>query len=301
MTGARERIVINAAWGLGEAVVGGHVTPDTIVVDRVSGEVVARQVADKRVMTVAAGAGTREEPVPDGLRTRPALAPEQAARLARLAVRTEELCDTPMDVEWAMRDSEPFVVQARPITVVRGEEWNDSLRGDRLWTNANLGEAIPDVMTPCTWSVVRRFMTWAMATSSVPGLTTYGNIGGRFYFDLSMSASPARAFGVGRRLYQNLIRDVSGALPPGWEIPPVPVSRLHVLRRLVPAAARRPGKRIRAITEIRLFPSDRVVWEALRAWGACESVPGVHARSGAAGTPPDGGAPSGASSGGDDL
>lgn len=34
-------------------------------------------------------------------------------------------------------------------------EWNDSLTGDYLWTSANYGEAVPDVMTPCTWSLVQ--------------------------------------------------------------------------------------------------------------------------------------------------
>ena len=35
-----------------------------------------------------------------------------------------------------------------------GEQWNDSLAGDYLWTNGNLGEALPDVMTPATWSFI---------------------------------------------------------------------------------------------------------------------------------------------------
>ena len=236
VTGARDRVVINAAWGLGEAVVGGRVTADTVVLDR-AGAVVERHVGDKRVMTVAGDGGTRELPVPPESRTRPVLDPARAAALARLAVRIEEEYGTPMDVEWAARDGELFVVQARPITVAPAEEWNDSLAGDFLWTNANLGEAIPDVMTPCTWSVVRRFMSWAMATGSAPGLLTYGNIGGRFYLNLSMQATLAGAFGVSRGRYASLTREVFGALPPGVEIPPAPVSRLRALRTLIPVAA----------------------------------------------------------------
>src|SRR5215213_6276246 len=50
--GWRDRTLINAAWGLGEAVVGGRVTPDTLVVDKASGRIVSRETADKEVMTV---------------------------------------------------------------------------------------------------------------------------------------------------------------------------------------------------------------------------------------------------------
>ncbi len=235
VTGARERITINAAWGLGEAVVGGHVTPDTVVADR-TGVIVEQRVGDKRVMTVGTAGGTRQGPVPPELRGRPVLDATRVAELASLAVRIEEEYGTPMDVEWAAGNGELFIVQARPITVTHGEEWNDSLGGDYLWTNANLGEAIPDVMTPCTWSAVRRFMGWAMATGSVPGLRSYGNIGGRFYLNLSMSATLAGAFGVNRKRYASLTRDVFGALPPGLDIPPAPVSRLRILRLLIPVA-----------------------------------------------------------------
>jgi hypothetical protein len=62
------------------------------------------------------------------------------------------------------------VVQARPITAVAarpadpaggqvaGEQWNESLAGEYLWTNGNLGEALPDVMTPATWSFIELLM-----------------------------------------------------------------------------------------------------------------------------------------------
>src|SRR5258706_10517407 len=49
------------------------------------------------------------------------------------------------------------------------EEWNDSLAGDYLWTNGNVGEAVPDVMTPCTWSLIQIFIADTMAVSNVDG------------------------------------------------------------------------------------------------------------------------------------
>src|SRR5262249_47791138 len=64
ITGAREEVMINAAWGLGKAIVGGHVTPDTIVINKHSGALTSQEIAEKTVMTVRLPECTREEPVP---------------------------------------------------------------------------------------------------------------------------------------------------------------------------------------------------------------------------------------------
>ena len=122
VTGARDQALVNAAWGLGEAVVGGEVTPDSITVDKASGQIAAQEIADKEAMTVLAtgsdGGGTRTEPVPDARRRQPTLAPDQVAELVRLGVRIEQLYGQPMDIEWALRDGTCFILQARPITAL---------------------------------------------------------------------------------------------------------------------------------------------------------------------------------------
>ena len=241
-TGERDRMIVNAAWGLGETVVGGQVTPDTVVATRgPDGWTVAeRHTADKTVLTVRTADGTREEPVPEGRRTAPVLDDAAVRELAGLGERIEELYGTPMDIEWARYDGRTSIVQARPITrtATEHEVWNDSLGGDYLWTNANLGEAIPSVMTPCTWSLVQVFMSEAMATSSLPDYRAYGNIGGRFYMNLSLAYTLAAAVGVSAKRFVALTEDVFGRLPGGMTIPRVPVSRRHILRGVIPAAVR---------------------------------------------------------------
>ncbi len=118
VSGARDQAVITAAWGLGEAVVGGLVTPDTLTVDKATGELLARETADKQVMTVRVNGGTEEQPTPEELRDVPVLSDQQAAELARLGVQIEELYGMPMDIEWALADGEFAIVQARPITAL---------------------------------------------------------------------------------------------------------------------------------------------------------------------------------------
>jgi phosphohistidine swiveling domain-containing protein len=118
LTGARGQAVINAAWGLGEAIVGGQVTPDTLTVDKAGGRVLARETADKQVMTVPVDGGTREQPTPEDLRRRPALGDAAAAELARLGVRIEALYGQPMDIEWTRAGGQFAILQARPITAL---------------------------------------------------------------------------------------------------------------------------------------------------------------------------------------
>ncbi|MGH4025513.1 MAG: PEP/pyruvate-binding domain-containing protein [Pseudonocardiaceae bacterium] len=250
LTGARDEVVINAGWGLGEAVVGGQVTPDTYVVDRPSGMLTGRQIGDKAVMTVRTADGTRDEPVPAGRRGEAVLSVEQATGLARLGVRVEELYGRPMDVEWALHDGDFAIVQARPITGLPGsgtaregsktgsessrEEWNDSLTGDYLWTCANLGEAIPSVMTPCTWSLVQIFMSEAMSVSSIGPHRICGNIGGRFYLNLSLALSIGSALGVSEFVRRSS-EQAFGRIPPDVQVPHLPMPRWQILRATVAA------------------------------------------------------------------
>ena len=110
--------MINAAWGLGEAIVGGKVTPDTYVVNRQTDAIESREIADKEVMTVRLPAGTQEEAVPDEQRKRAALEPAQAIELAHLGDRIEQLFNIPVDIEWALAAGRFFILQARPITAL---------------------------------------------------------------------------------------------------------------------------------------------------------------------------------------
>ena len=245
--GPAGRLVVNAAWGLGEAVVSGLVTPDTVYVDRAELAVVERQTAAKEVMTVPTSEGTHEAPVPADRREAPVLSDAEAVELARLGLRIEELYGDPRDVEWAREDGELRILQARPITTVAPpvpEVWNDSTGTDSLWTSANLGEAVPDVMTPATWSFVRRFMGEVMVGATLEGRPMYGNIGGRFYMNLSVTATLAAAFGQAKKFAQaNEL--VFGRLPEGMEIPLLPASRFRVWRDTM-AEAFAVVRRIRA-------------------------------------------------------
>jgi len=117
-TGAPTAIV-EAAWGLGEAVVSGTVSPDNYVVDRESGEVDDVTVAEKRVMCVRGEDGrTVERSVPDEKRDEQVLDEDELRRLVDLGESVEAHYDCPQDVEWALRDDEMYLLQSRPITTI---------------------------------------------------------------------------------------------------------------------------------------------------------------------------------------
>ena len=243
LTGARDQIMINAAWGLGEAIVGGLVTPDTVVVDKASKTILEEQISEKDVMTVRTQNGTREEPVPQDRRSRAVLSQEQAAELTRIGVQIEDLYGQPMHIEWALSASRFFIVQARPITTLHQKHqgidvWNDSLTIDCLWTRGNIGEAVPDVMTPCSWSLLQLVIADMMPTLYIGGYSPIGNIGGRLYMNLSVLMTMAAAGGMKRKRLFESIGDIFGRVPDDLEIPLLPVSRWSVLRTALPAVLR---------------------------------------------------------------
>ena len=117
-TGERGELIVNASFGLGEAVVGGQVTPDTYVVDR--GTLAAKEtlIGPKEQQIVADGdLGVRLEDVAEDARQRASLSEDMLTRLAETALGIEGLFDgVPQDIEWAFSDGRLHVLQSRPIT-----------------------------------------------------------------------------------------------------------------------------------------------------------------------------------------
>jgi pyruvate,water dikinase len=151
LTGARDQMMINAAWGLGEAIVGGQVTPDTIIIAKQTGEVASQEIAVKEVMTVRVPGGTREEPVPAERRRQAALQPEQASELVRLGRQIEQLYGQPMDIEWAICGHSIFILQARPITALPQPramlEWKLPRAGAQ-YARSSVIELLPNPLSP---------------------------------------------------------------------------------------------------------------------------------------------------------
>ncbi len=146
VNGHRSEALINAAWGLGEAVVSGAVTPDTLTVEKGSGKVKERLTAEKEVMTVRTALGTEEQPTPANLRRKAVLSNRQAAGLAALGQKIESFYGMPMDIEWALAGGEFVILQARPITALP-PDWSD-LEPKVMYARSSMAEHLPGPVTP---------------------------------------------------------------------------------------------------------------------------------------------------------
>ncbi|MFB6301775.1 MAG: phosphoenolpyruvate synthase [Haloferacaceae archaeon] len=118
------RIIIEAAWGLGEGVVSGSVSPDNYVVDRRTGELEDVTIADKKTTFVRdpETGETIEREVPEDRRTVRTLDEDEIEELVEIGARIEEHYGTPQDVEWAMLEGDVYILQSRPITTIDEEE-----------------------------------------------------------------------------------------------------------------------------------------------------------------------------------
>jgi pyruvate,water dikinase len=117
-TGDRSEMIVNASFGLGEAVVGGQVTPDTFIIDRESKNVKETTIGPKEQMIVSDGEqGTKLTHVEIADRDQSSLSDALLNDLVELALKIEKNYDgLPQDIEWAIVDGKISLLQSRPIT-----------------------------------------------------------------------------------------------------------------------------------------------------------------------------------------
>jgi len=203
LTGDAGEVVINAAYGLGSSVVEGRVTPDTYRVDKATGQLRDQIIGDKAQQTMLEpSGGVREVAVAAAQRERPALSEQQLLQLSELATRVESHFGDVRDVEWGIADGQIYVLQARPVVVPsmrnrrgarRDRPWD---RRKIVWSNANVGEALPGVATPFTWSVLSQFSDLgfrrafgAMGCTVPRDAELVGDFRGRIYINLTEFSS----------------------------------------------------------------------------------------------------------------
>jgi phosphoenolpyruvate synthase/pyruvate phosphate dikinase len=118
VTGDRETVVVNASYGLGEAVVSGVVTPDDYRLSRADGQILRLEIGDKDVMLHWDGGTVREIAVPDPHRAARALDDDALAAVHRGALACEEALGRPVDCEFCVADDRVTWVQCRPLTAL---------------------------------------------------------------------------------------------------------------------------------------------------------------------------------------
>ncbi len=234
VTGSHMQMVGNFVFGFGEELVGGEIEPYIFTLSRPRG---------------------RYEGPPELKRLAP--------KLFKLATRLEQDLGCPQDIEWAIAGQKLFLLQSRPITTLLGHnpvtgEWNDTLTGDYMWSNANLCEAVPEVMTPLTWSIWKIFHEETAFTSE--GIPLAGNICGRPYGNVSLAFAVFTALGKDPVQARQEMAGTMGRIPKEVEIPPVPISKTAFLLRFVPAIVIRLRKARAVVKEMPGYVASTPEW-----------------------------------------
>ncbi|HNT10584.1 MAG TPA: PEP/pyruvate-binding domain-containing protein [Spirochaetota bacterium] len=189
LTGHDTEILIEACFGIGEALVSGEVTPDQYFFDWFSGTETKRVIGDKRIAIYAIDDPpfVRNVDNPEGQRTAAVLSPDEVRTLATIAVDIQARYGFPVDIEWAQCNGEFFIVQSRPITTIN----HAGIEGE--WTTADFkdGGVSSTVCSQFMWSLYDLVWETAMPSYLIqaklyrndPGITWGDMFYGRPYWN----------------------------------------------------------------------------------------------------------------------
>ena len=213
VTSNRKVTCVEAAFGLGEALVSGLVNPDVYKVR--DDKVVSRAIGSKRLAIHALPVGgTQKEPIEPERQEQPALSDAQVVRLAQLGRQIEEHFGYPQDIEWCLVDDGFQIVQSRPITTLFPIP-TASDRENHVYVSVGHQQMMTDPMKPLGLSL------WQLTA-----LRPMYEAGGRLFVDVTEGlASPASRAGLLEVLGKSdpLIRDaLQTVLDRGDFIPSLP-------------------------------------------------------------------------------
>lgn len=114
----KDRIVIEAVWGLGEMIVQGSVVPDTYVVQKETFIILSKEISDQSTQLIRKGTITKERDIPKKLTGIQKISDNDIVSLAKLAEKLHQHYYFPQDIEWAKEKSKIYIVQTRPVTTI---------------------------------------------------------------------------------------------------------------------------------------------------------------------------------------
>ncbi len=192
VNGRRDQILLNASWGLGEAIVGGDVTPDQWVVNKETKKIEEETIAKKTVMTVRINGGIRHTEVSAEKQKESTMDQKEVMEMLDFAVKVEKYFGSPQDLEWAWKEGVFYLVQTRPITSLYPvPESSEGREGLRVYINMNLySQAMKEPFTPMGAGVMQTMVENLVKNygkKKVTGdrLWYLKNIDGRIYIDMT--------------------------------------------------------------------------------------------------------------------
>ena len=121
VTNDKDKIIIEAVWGLGEMIVQGSVVPDSYVVQIETFYVLSKEISDQAIQLTKKGVETKEIEVPKNKRDLQKISDEEIVKLAKLADGLQKHYYFPQDIEWAKEGKKLYIVQTRPVTTIKDD------------------------------------------------------------------------------------------------------------------------------------------------------------------------------------
>jgi len=113
-----DQMIIEAGYGLGEAIVGGMITPDTYIVDKKTNAILEKNISEQSMMIVGNSKGTKEQMVSENEQNKQKLNDQKILELAEICKNIEKHYKKPQDIEWALKNEIFYITQSRPITTL---------------------------------------------------------------------------------------------------------------------------------------------------------------------------------------
>ncbi|OGC79395.1 phosphoenolpyruvate synthase [candidate division WWE3 bacterium RIFOXYD1_FULL_43_17] len=127
LTNSKEEVSIEAAFGLGQPVVSGEVTPDQYIINKKSGKITSRYLAKQTWQLTLAG----NTPISKKYQQVQKLTNKQIVELAHIGIKIEEHYKRPQDIEYGIEDGKIFIVQSRPVTTLIQKETEIAIDSDK--------------------------------------------------------------------------------------------------------------------------------------------------------------------------
>ncbi len=118
VTEDKDQMVIEASYGLGEAIVGGRITPDTYVIGKKDWVILDINIGQQKIMIIRSKDGTKEITTSKSKQSKQKLSSKKIIDLAKLCYKIEKHYKSPQDIEWVMGNNKFYIVQSRPITTL---------------------------------------------------------------------------------------------------------------------------------------------------------------------------------------
>jgi len=139
VTNDRSKIIIEAGFGLGEAIVLGAVTPDRYIVDKATLQITDKEINSQDFKITRVNEENKEVALADDEKSAQKLTDEEIIKLATLGKKIEEHYNWPQDTEWAIEKGEVFMVQARPVTTIpRDDKKENKMDGQQDISKAEI-------------------------------------------------------------------------------------------------------------------------------------------------------------------